>query len=382
MKSEGASVNMYSSYSSIRIRPELRAAQVARAQRMTPALTLYFDEKYDLGETVIPSSFRKVRLLECLWILARSEADVLEIPEPLWLRFAVKNLLLSGAWKFFGFMLRRQRISVTYAIENNELRNLITPTGGCHPLVERATRAAAGLFVRLIVDRFVFGSAASKALYHSLDGVSKIPFRLIEELPARTAHSAPLAPRAKSRPRAIFIGELDDRKGILDLMDAWPSVERAVPKALLTVVGGGKHAAAVSKWCGEKPDSRSYAGFVQHDETARLISDSDVLVAPSRRAGRWREQIGLPIVEGLSAGLTIVTTDETGLATWLSDSGHVVIPEGAVRRDLPIAITQAIKTPLTRDAVLAALPETPGRVASDSWLHTLRLPTSSEDRKS
>lgn len=382
MKSERASIDMSSSYSSIRIRPELRAAQVERARRMTPALTLYFDEKYDLGKTVIPSSFRKVSLFQCIRILASTEADVLEIPEPLWLRFAAKNLLLSGAWKLFGLMGRRRRISVSYAIENNELRNLISPTGACHPLVERAARAAAGLFVRFTVDRFVFGSAASRDLYHSLDGVSKIQHRLIEELPARSTRPVPLDSTAESRLRAIFIGELDDRKGILDLTEAWTSVERAVPQASLTVVGGGKYAAAVSQWCAEMPDTRTYAGFVQHDETARIISASDVLVAPSRRAGRWREQIGLPIVEGLSAGVTVVTTDETGLATWLRDNGHVVISEKSVKRDLPAAIIGALKTPLGREAVLATLPEIPGRVASDSWLHTLVLSTPSEERKS
>lgn len=369
---------MHPQYTSIRIRPELRAAQVERARLMTPALTLYFEEKYDLGATVIPSSFQKVSLWECLRILATTEAKVLEVPEPLWLRFGAKNLLLSAVWKGVGLVRRQPRITVAYAIENNDLANLISPARALHPFIEVAARTAAGFLIRFIVDRFAFGSLTSKNLYHSLKGTKKIPYQLIEELPA-AASLNPLGLRDESGPRAIFVGELDDRKGILDLIDAWPTVERNVPQVSLTIVGAGKHSDFVSKWCREEPSSRIYAGFVQHKEAARLIADSDILVAPSRRAGRWREQIGLPIVEGLSAGLTVVTTDETGLAAWLTGNGHTVLAEASVRRDLPGALVRALQEPLQRDAVLAALPETPGRIAADAWLHALCPPNHSKD---
>jgi hypothetical protein len=373
-----SSINMTPEYSSIRIRPELRAEHVKRAHRMTPALTLYFDEKYDLGTTSVPSRFRRVGLLQCLRILSMTDANVLEVPEPLWLRFAAKNILLLTVWRISGLVRHRQRVSVTYAIENNDLTNLLWPSGKSHTLMENLARIGAGALIRLSLNRIAFGSTASRDLYQSLSGVNRIPHALIEELPGRPAAAISVGDRTQSHARAIFIGVLDDRKGVLDLMNAWPEVERTVPQATLTVVGDGKHAEAVSRWCGQRPGSRIFEGFVQHHDVARLLAESDVVVAPSRRHGRWREQIGLPIIEGLSAGLTVVTTDETGLAHWLRDKGHVVIPESSVERDLAAELARALRSPLRREDVFAALPKIPGRIAADAWLHA-SVPMSRED---
>jgi glycosyltransferase involved in cell wall biosynthesis len=357
-------------YSHIRIRPELRAEHVKRAHDMHPALMLYLDEKYDLGTTAIPHSFQKVGFFECLRIVALSEAAILEVPEPLWLRFAPKNFLILLVWKTSGLVKGRRKVAVTYAIENNDLNRLIWPSGKLPFFVVRMFCLIFGLFVRKTIDRIAFGSASSRDLYLSLDYVKNIPHKLIEELPGRPAVPASLDDPAVNGLNAIFVGMLDDRKGVLDLMDAWPTVERNLPEAVLTIVGDGKYAEAVSEWCGNFPLSRRFAGFVQHHESLRLLSQANVIIAPSRRFGRWREQIGLPIIEGLSAGLTVVTTDETGLASWLRTAGHIVISESSLETSLSAEIVRALRSPLKREDVIASLPEIQGRLVADSWLHS------------
>ncbi|MDR6505100.1 glycosyltransferase family 4 protein [Arthrobacter oryzae] len=369
-----------SALNSIRIRPELRAAQVKRSSRMVPAMTLYFDEKYDLGETQIPEFFRKVSLLECLRFIAVSDAQILEVPEPLWLRFAPKNFLLLATWKLSGFLKPGRRIAVTYAIENNNIHSLLSPRSKVNSVIERIFLRIMGAAICLTIDRIAFGSSAAMSVYHSLAGVKRIEHRLIQELPAESAATSD-GIAAPSGTRAIFIGELDDRKGVLDLMKAWPSVEDAVPAAVLTVVGGGKHADAVEQWCLERPATRVFCGLVPHGETARQLSKADVLVAPSKRSGRWREQIGLPITEALSLGLTVVTTDETGLADWLSNEEHTVVPETDVESQLAAAIIGALKRPLPRTKVWQSLPVVPGRIAADAWLHTTHFSSTAKDTK-
>lgn len=370
--SDGSTLD--SGFNSIRIRPELRAAQVKRAVRMMPALTLYFDEKYDLGETELPTTFRKVNLLQCLRLLAFSNAHILEVPEPLWVRFAPKNLLLLATWKVAGIFKSGKRMAVTYAIENNDIENLLSPGSTVHPLIGRIFRVVAGAAIRLSIDRIAFGSSAAMNVYHSLPGVKNVEHRLIDELPARSVGKGDAIPDAAPGAKALFVGELDDRKGILVLMEVWPSVEDALPEAVLTVVGGGHHAELVKRWCDERPSTRVFCGFLPHEETAKQFVDSAVLIAPSRRSGRWREQIGLPIVEAVSVGLTVVTTDETGLAGWLSKEGHIVLPETEVDRLLAAAITRALARPIPREKVLQSLPTVPGRITSDSWLHTTLVP--------
>jgi glycosyltransferase involved in cell wall biosynthesis len=95
---------------------------------------------------------------------------------------------------------------------------------------------------------------------------------------------------------------------------------------------------------------------------------ASVVVLPSRRQVAWREQVGLPIVEGLAHGCTVVTTDETGIADWLRRNGHGVIPAASVGELLASVITEAAARPLDARAVCASLPRQDSRLEADSWM--------------
>lgn len=351
----------------IRIRPELRPTQVNETLEMAPALTFYFDEKYDLGRAEIPDNCLKVSFRDCLRRIATSRARLLEVPEPLWMRFAPKNLLLMAVWKSSGFIFSRPREIITYAIENNAIEDLLYPNRSIPRVVVRLFMRCYGFIIYTFIDRIAFGSIAARELYSSLGFFGKTENNLIEELPTANpdyiVHS-----NTAGGSRVIFVGALDDRKGILDLMATWDDVESNVNGAEIKIIGQGKYSETVSAWCQARPDSRSFLGFVEHSDIGAHMTTADVLVAPSRRDGRWREQIGLPIAEALSLGLTVVTTDETGLAQWLTHNGHYVIPEPTVRAALAESIAGALRVTLPRSSVIDSLPQVAGRIAADQWL--------------
>ena len=65
-------------------------------------------------------------------------------------------------------------------------------------------------------------------------------------------------------------------------------------------------------------------GFKQWSELASVYAQADVLCAPSRYDG-W----GLVVVEGLAAGMPVISTDRTGAARELIDPGNGwVVPAG------------------------------------------------------
>jgi glycosyltransferase involved in cell wall biosynthesis len=64
---------------------------------------------------------------------------------------------------------------------------------------------------------------------------------------------------------------------------------------------------------------------VPRSEVHELLRSGAVVVMPSVRLRRWREQIGLPLVEGLAHGCRVVTTTETGLAEDLRTHPLVVL---------------------------------------------------------
>ena len=106
-------------------------------------------------------------------------------------------------------------------------------------------------------------------------------------------------------------------------------------------------------------------------EIHRHLRSASVLALPSRPTASWREQIGLPIVEGLAHGCNIVTTSETGLAGWLTEHGHNVVAPGAGVSALADSVLHALHKQGdggTAVGVVADLPAVDGRLAADAWM--------------
>lgn len=351
----------------LRVFPELRAAHVERAEDMLPGTTLYFSQKYDLGDTPSGHEFVRVSLPQAIVKVARSRAQKLELPEPLWLRYYPGNFLLGITWRVSGLLRGKRRSASAYSIENNDVDALLFSGRSVPALVRKIAVAAFGLSARAVYGRLAYGSDGARETYESIPFLRGVTNRTFLELPAPRS-----TVEGEARPgRAVFVGRLEDRKGIKRLMDAWPAVEEAAPAAVLEIIGDGPLHDDVTAWCRDNGRQRVASGALDHAAVLHRLGEASVLVAPSQRDGRWREQIGLPISEALSTGLTVVTTSETGLASWLRSTGHQVVT--ADPRDhvsLADAISRALEHPIDRASILESLPATLGRIEADAWLNS------------
>jgi len=114
-----------------------------------------------------------------------------------------------------------------------------------------------------------------------------------------------------AEPIVTFVGELRPQKGIMDLVAAFDGVVADQPDARLRVIGDGTlrpdlEALATSRkwlWLG---------GRRVRADIPDVLRESRVLAVPSRSArkfrGRWVEQFGFSLVEGMACGLPVVTT--------------------------------------------------------------------------
>lgn len=335
---------------------------------MLPGRTLYFEKKYDLRHAPAGDQFTEVNLLSAIRIVARSQADFLELPEPLWIRYYPKAFLIGLAWRLAGLLRGRSRSVGAYAIENNDVDAILFSDKTIPKWAKSVARLLFGASIKLVYRRLAFGSDGAALAYAQLPFLSRIDSKTILELPAKSSN---YVSRAAEAPAGVFLGRLERRKGIERLMTSWPLVEEELPGAEITIIGDGPLSESVSAWCAERPQSRHYVGSLGHAAALAELRDCSVLVAPSQRDGRWREQIGLPISEALSEGLTVVTTSETGLAQWLDSTGHWVV--AADPSDSPAlieAIVDALRAPIDRELVVGSLPETLGRVEADRWLNS------------
>jgi hypothetical protein len=351
---------------SIRVYAELRSDHIRLCPQLTPAECLFFDTNFDLVDIDIQGDFRRVSLLQAMRRIATSRARVLELPEPLWARFLPRAVCLAGVWTLSGLARGRWRRARTYAKENNAPLTALLGEWSLPGVVASLVRLLVGGLVYSMYERIAFASEGSAAAYLSLPFVGRIERRVSLELPRRPADGGEVPWAAGS---AVFVGQLEPRKGLRVLLPAWEIIESLRGQVHLHIVGSGLLEPEVDRWARERPRSRTFHGHRSRRGVLGLLPECSVLVAPSIRTGRWREQIGLPITECLPAGLTVVTTDETAMAPWLRSHGHHVVEAPPTSGTLANALLAALDSPLPRADVIDSLPPLLPRTESDRWLH-------------
>lgn len=355
---------------SIRIYVHLRGADVALMPSMRPSEIWYFLRHADLPPAdELPSWCVRVNALSAVKRVFTTTARTIEIPEPLWARFLPTGLILMLAARVARVTTGSPRTTVFYSLENNTPGRALFGNSAVPKVIRQVFVWFLGLVVSLLVDRVAFGSEGAARAYGQMKTLRIADKCVITALPARPPLGTSMRPPEPSSPSTLFVGGLEYRKGISLLMEAWVRVEEEEPAATLTIIGSGPLRAEVEDWVAERPSSRRYLGQVPHEELSEHYAAADVLAAPSIRDGRWREQIGLQLRESLSHGLTVVSSDETGLADWLRQHDHRVIELDNLSSQLAGQLIGALRHPLPRSSVRDSLPDVDGRVAADAWLH-------------
>ena len=119
----------------------------------------------------------------------------------------------------------------------------------------------------------------------------------------------------------LFLGRLRERKGVFDLVKAWPAVRSACPGARLVLAGDGDQTPvkALAVQLGVA-DSIEFPGWVMGEAKARHLAGSSVFVLPS-----YAEGLPVCILEAMAHGLVIVTTDVGGIPEVVRDGCEAIL---------------------------------------------------------
>ena len=342
----------------------IRTAHLEQVRELAPATIIYRATRYDFDPSAaVGLDLRRAGPIRAAVMLARSTVTEIEVNEPL-MRYGVRGAALAVAALRLraGFGGRRASI-VSYGIENFDPFSV--PRPGIRSWLSGALDLGLTRFVWRSLDRMVFGTTASRDLYHRVLGPLRDPAAevVIPTLPA----SCDCADTGRSGDRAIFVGAFSVRKGFDLLESAWPHVLERRPASRLHLLGKGPLEAAARAWA----DRDSTVDLEVDPSRARIharLRGSQVLVLPSQPQPTWREQVGRPITEGLSHGCSIVTTSETGLASWLAGHGHSVVAAGGEAAELAAAIVGQLERHRPPGDVTKDLPARDGRFAADDRL--------------
>lgn len=133
----------------------------------------------------------------------------------------------------------------------------------------------------------------------------------------------------------LFVGRLEQRKGLGVLLRAYVQLRQRVPDLRLIVVGEGRMRRGYERFILENgiPDI-VMAGHIGADELARYYQSADIFCAPNT----GKESFGIVLLEAMAAGLPVVASDIPGFAQLIRSGRQGIL----VRRDDPYSLTSAL----------------------------------------
>ncbi len=155
------------------------------------------------------------------------------------------------------------------------------------------------------------------------------------------------APAGERAPTVLFLANLQVRKGILVLIEAFARVAAAVPGARLVVAGTGPNEQEVRDRAAASPAAASIeiVGNLERAAVPGALAAADVYCLPS-----FGEPFGVSALEAMATGVAIVSTTAGGLGRLVPDEGAVKVPP----RD-PDALAEALIALLGDPARRAAM---------------------------
>lgn len=156
--------------------------------------------------------------------------------------------------------------------------------------------------------------------------------------------------RDASTTRVAMIGRFVEKKGLAYGMRAFAEVARTRPELLLTLAGEGPLEGELRRLARELGiESRvRFAGVLAPPEVARLLGESDVLLAPSVVSASGDRDSGLMVVKEASAS--------------------EVVPIGSIHGGIPEIIDNGVTGYLVAERDVASLAQRLASVASDASL--------------
>lgn len=348
----------------------IRTAHLERITEYGDTVTvLYRQQRYDFDRSLAEGiDLQRAGVVGAFLHAARHDLDFVEVNEPLMLEGAARAVAVGLGNRLRALTRRGPRAKiVTYAIENKDPRS----SNPHYSLKVRVRRRVQSVLLPLAwrqLDRVAFGTDQAEELYRTYFGSTRTRAEqlVVPAVPAARPQDQ-IASGVRDRV-LVFLGALTPRKGLPQVLRAWPSVRASVPDARLIVVGKGSGADEVRRLAADEAAAVEFTEDPPRSTIFEVLGRAKVLVLPSQPTPTWREQVGLPIIEGLASGCTVVATGQTGLADWLSAHGHVVVDNPSDEAGLAEGLVRALTEDRSAADVLSALPAVDGREAAERWL--------------
>jgi phosphatidylinositol alpha-mannosyltransferase len=163
----------------------------------------------------------------------------------------------------------------------------------------------------------------------------------------------PMPQFSEQRPRILFLGRFEPRKGLKYLLMAFPEVVKQIPNVQLVVAGTGLFGYSYKGYLDKEVEEHvHWAGLIPGVDRPRFFRSCDVYCSPAIGS----ESFGIVLLEAMATGRPVVASDIPGYRSVVTDGRDGLL--------VPTRDTDAIAAALVRvlrDRELAARLSQAGR---------------------
>jgi glycosyltransferase involved in cell wall biosynthesis len=143
-------------------------------------------------------------------------------------------------------------------------------------------------------------------------------------------------PAGATGPVVGFVGRIEPRKGVADLVAAAPAIRRGAPGARVVLIGGDPYGSD-PQYTAEVTGSREVEHVAWVANAPGVMRHLDVLVLPSRQ-----EPFGTVLAEAMAVGTPVVATRVGGLAEVVDDGVTGRLVQAARPAELAAAVLEVL----------------------------------------
>ncbi len=203
--------------------------------------------------------------------------------------------------------------------------------------------------------------AVSAAARHFIDRFFPGDYKVIPngvDVP-RFAGAVPLGRWQDGVPNVLFVGRLEPRKGVLDLLKAHRVLRRMGSGHRLLIVGSGPQEREARRYVATRGlQAVEFLGRVSDTEKAQLFRTADVFASPATGG----ESFGIVLLEAMAAGAPIVASDIHGYKGVVRRGREGLLVPPHEPKELAKAIARLLVDPDLRAGMSAA-----GRLRAEAF---------------
>jgi phosphatidylinositol alpha-mannosyltransferase len=166
-------------------------------------------------------------------------------------------------------------------------------------------------------------TAVSEAAAEYVSTMTDAPISIIPngiDLSQFKAISKISTPSKKTKKTLLYIGRLERRKGVNNLLEAYGHLSDRSPDVELIIAGDGPDREKLEATASELDlPNVKFLGYISEEEKIKLLATADLFCAPAL----YGESFGIVLLEAMASGLVTVAGNNPGYASVMQELGSI-----------------------------------------------------------